>query len=180
MTDQWIKFINNNFGSLTLGGLGLCIVVVFYYIYRKTLSPHSETSDSTSILFIGAQLLLIVSLGIIVATLPKDSEVQLGFLVVIAVIALISLLFTVAAGFSRLQLTDGKQAMGLPEGSIRALIALILIMVFVIVSIYVFRLTGSGYDIPVEMKAKEFALLDKEVKQKVSWLEFMPLVGRNN
>ena len=26
------------------------------------------------------------------------------------------------------------------------------------------------------MKAKEFALLDKDVKQKVSWLEFMPLV----
>jgi hypothetical protein len=85
-------------------------------------------------------------------------EIQLGFLVVIAIIALITLLFLVAAGFAQLQLTDPKQPLGLPEGSIRAMIALILIMVFIIFGIHLFRVTGVGLESgPVEMTYTELA-----------------------
>ena len=48
-----------------------------------------------------------------------------------------------AAGFASLGLATPQHALGLPEGSIRALIALFLIMIFIMVSIHLFR-TVSG------------------------------------
>jgi hypothetical protein len=78
--------------------------------------------------------------------LPGTStEIEIGIIIVIAVVALMLLLFIMAAGFSILNLTDPKQALGLPEGSIRAMIALILVLVFIICGTYLFRLVGTGY-----------------------------------
>src|SRR5205807_3929303 len=62
-------------------------------------------------------------------------------------------LFTVAAGFSAMKLTDPKQALGLPEGSIRAMIALVLIMIFIIFGIYLFRNVSGGIYNLLETKA---------------------------
>ena len=71
-------------------------------------------------------------------------EVQMGLLVVAAIATLMTVLFIVAAGFSSMKLTDSSQPLGLPEGSVRAMIALVLIMVFIIFGIYMFRITGAG------------------------------------
>src|ERR1051326_6809877 len=117
-------------------------------------------------------LLLIVGLGYLQQTsgFEKNSEIQVGFLIVIAIIALITLLFIVAAGFSQLQLTDPKQALGLPEGSIRAMIALMLIMVFIIFGIFVFRLTATGREAgPVTMTLEQLIQL-----KNVSFVERIP------
>src|SRR3712207_8788266 len=46
--------------------------------------------------------------------------------------SMMALLFAIASGFSALDLATRDHALGLPEGSIRALIALILIMIFII------------------------------------------------
>jgi hypothetical protein len=54
------------------------------------------------------------------------------------------LLFIMATGFALLGLADPQQALGLPEGSIRAMIALFLIMIFVTFGLYLFRAIASG------------------------------------
>src|SRR5262245_1816786 len=99
---------------------------------RRDGGPGS--SDALTVLFVLIPFVLILGLGAILAAkvFSKEPEIQVGFLVVIGVIALITLHFIVAAGFAHLQLADPKQALALPEGSIRAMIALILIMVFII------------------------------------------------
>jgi len=72
------------------------------------------------------------------------AEVQMGVIIVMSVVILMTLLFAISSGFSAIDLSDRGQALGLPEGSIRAMIALVLIMIFVILSIYLFRETNRG------------------------------------
>jgi hypothetical protein len=62
------------------------------------------------------------------------------------VVALMIVLFLMAVGFSRLGLSDPQQALGLPEGSIRAMIALFLIMVFITFGLYLYR-TAAGFSL---------------------------------
>jgi hypothetical protein len=73
-----------------------------------------------------------------------DPELMMGILVVVAIATLMTVLFILAAGFSSMSLTDPRQALGLPEGSIRAMIALVLIMVFIIFGIFLFRKVGES------------------------------------
>ena len=60
------------------------------------------------------------------------------------VVVLILLLTAVATMFSILGLTNKTQAMGLPEGSIRAVIALSLIVLFAILSIFLYQGISNG------------------------------------
>jgi hypothetical protein len=94
-------------------------------------------------LFVLALFLVVVGGGVLIyfftTKTTADPEVMMGILVVVAIATLMAVLFIVAAGFSSMSLTDPKQALGLPEGSIRAMIALVLIMVFIIFGIHLFR-----------------------------------------
>lgn len=63
------------------------------------------------------------------------------------VVVLILLLTAVATMFSILSLTNKDQAMGLPEGSIRAVIALSLIVLFAILSIFLYQNVSRGGDV---------------------------------
>ena len=76
-----------------------------------------------------------------------DSEVKTSLLVVSAIAVLMTVLFILASGFRFLDLADPRQPLGLPEGSIRAMIALVLIMIFIIFGIYLFRMVGTGNQI---------------------------------
>jgi hypothetical protein len=67
-----------------------------------------------------------------------DDAIRLPVLVVIGVMALFATLALVAVTFAVAGLTDPKQALGLPEGSVRAAIALSLIVIFAITSIYLY------------------------------------------
>ncbi len=71
-----------------------------------------------------------------------DPELMMGLLVVFSITTLMTVLFILAAGFNLMRLTDEKQALGLPRGSIRAMISLVLIMVFIIFGIFLFRKVG--------------------------------------
>jgi hypothetical protein len=64
--------------------------------------------------------------------------VRLPVLVITGVMALFATLALVAVTFSVAGLTDPTQALGLPEGSVRAAIALSLIVIFAITSIYLY------------------------------------------
>ena len=57
-------------------------------------------------------------------------------MLIVGVIVLMVTLALVAVSFSLLNLTDKSQALALPEGSVRAVIALMLLIVFAIVSIF--------------------------------------------
>jgi hypothetical protein len=96
-------------------------------------------------ILLGILFLLIAAGGYLISSFtqkPVVDELQMAVVVVVAIAALMGVLFIIAAGFSAMNLTDRKQALGLPEGSIRAMIALVLIMVFVIFGIYLFRMIG--------------------------------------
>ncbi len=68
-----------------------------------------------------------------------NPDVLLPILASVSAIGLLISLAFLAVSFSVLDLSDRNQALGLPEGSVRALIALLLIMLFVITSIFLYR-----------------------------------------
>jgi flagellar biogenesis protein FliO len=103
---------------------------------------------SSVTIFVLLSFVLVLAAGWLIASITKDSspgpEIQMGLVVVGAITSLMTILFILAAGFSSIGLADEKQPLGLPEGSIRAMIALVLIMVFIIFGIYLFRMVGTG------------------------------------
>jgi hypothetical protein len=144
-------------GQFALGMIAIAaiaaIISISVVLYHKPRLP-----DLRMFGYLLVPIVLILGLGLLLRTsvFERNYEIQLGFLVVIAIIALITLLFIVAAGFSQLKLTDPNQALGLPEGSIRAMIALMLILVFIIFGIFVFRLTANGNEAgPIQMTLTE-------------------------
>lgn len=77
------------------------------------------------------------------STLGSASQ-SLPLLAIGGVIVLILLLTAVAMIFSVLGLANKEQAMGLPEGSIRAVIALSLIVLFAILSVFLYQGVAGG------------------------------------
>jgi hypothetical protein len=70
----------------------------------------------------------------------KDTpEITLPILVMVGAIYLFGSLAFVACGFAALGLSDRKFALSLPEGSVRALIALLLLSLFVITAIHLYN-----------------------------------------
>ena len=89
-------------------------------------------------------LLIIVGLVFVTYVFPiKQPELITGLVIVLGLGVLLVLLFILAAGLSSLDSIEKSQAMGLPEGSIRAIITLFLIVVWVVMSIYLFSVVGG-------------------------------------
>ncbi|MCB9148732.1 MAG: hypothetical protein H6641_08215 [Caldilineaceae bacterium] len=96
-------------------------------------------------------ILIVLLIGVSIVGITKggdleklpSGEIQMGMVVVLAIVVLLTVLYLVVAGFYSFGLVTSEHALGMPEGSVRALIALFLIMIFVIVGVYVFR-TVSG------------------------------------
>jgi hypothetical protein len=77
--------------------------------------------------------------------IPNDSAGVLPLLAIGGIILLMLMLTFVAMIFSMLGLANDQHAMGLPEGSIRAVIALSLIVLFAILSVFLFHnISTSG------------------------------------
>jgi hypothetical protein len=87
---------------------------------------------------------LLVGIFWLLTKLPKDGTGALALLAIGGVVVLILLLTAVAMVFSILNLTNNTQAMGLPEGSIRAVIALSLIVLFAILSVFLYTGVSTG------------------------------------
>jgi hypothetical protein len=98
--------------------------------------------------FVAILFLIVVGFGLLiyqfVTKTSADPELMMGTVVVFSIATLMTILFILAAGFTSMSLADPKQALGLPEGSIRAMIALVLIMVFIIFGIFLFRKVGTS------------------------------------
>ena len=87
--------------------------------------------------------LSVTTIGLVVIAerfhaIKLEASIQLPLLAFFGVIALIAVLSCVAIGFSAVDLSDRSQALGLPSGSIRAVIALSLILLFGIVAVFLY------------------------------------------
>ncbi len=100
----------------------------------------------TAIFF--ALFAILILVGIVwreygISNIPKQHlgtpDVVLPILASVSAVGLIITLAFLAIAFSALGLSDHTQALGLPEGSVRALIALLLIIFFIITSIFLYR-----------------------------------------
>lgn len=69
----------------------------------------------------------------------KMAEVALPVLAIVGAIGLLASLAFLSVAFAALGLSDKSRALGLPEGSVRALIALLLLAFFVITAIFLYR-----------------------------------------
>jgi heme/copper-type cytochrome/quinol oxidase subunit 2 len=91
-------------------------------------------------------------------------ESALSLVFVAAAVVLILVVCTLSIVFKRLRLEDSREAMGLPKGSVRAVIALMLILLFFIAAIFLFSstrrdLTGTTRQF-VNLSATQYAALD--------------------
>src|SRR5437588_150172 len=68
--------------------------------------------------------------------------IMVTLVVIAGVIGLLAVLMMTALAFSSVKLSDPAQALGLPEGSVRAVIALSLIVIFVIIVVFLFGNLG--------------------------------------
>lgn len=92
-------------------------------------------------------LLLATLLGVLsyFETHGGTAEVVLTPVILVAVVVLVLALGALAVVFHRLRLQNANAAMGMPEGSIRAVIALMLIILFFVLSVFLFgQLQRSG------------------------------------
>jgi hypothetical protein len=72
------------------------------------------------------------------APAPLPTEVRLPLLAIAGLISLLVVLAMVAGAFTLFDLSNPREALGLPEGSVRAVIALSLIVLFAILVIYLY------------------------------------------
>jgi len=83
-------------------------------------------------------------------------EVKLPLLMVVAVVALLGSISLVVVAFGIFRLVDKTQALGLPDGSVRAIIALMLIVLFLAMTVFMIaRVKGSAAADPVVDLAKQ-------------------------
>ena len=120
----------------------------------KQNSPNTRTLTlRAASTYIGLALAVIAITGIIMAGavgLTKMfkvylPEIALTILVVVAVLAFLGMLAAVTAILAALGLANSEYALGMPEGSIRAVIALSLLLIFVIASLYLYSSLEPTY-----------------------------------
>jgi hypothetical protein len=129
-----------------------------------------ETSWYVVTAFLVLALLAIAAVGMIGAALnaiPEGRflpEIALTILLLAGVVALIAILVITVAVFAALGLSDRTQAFGMPEGSVRAVIALSLILIFAIMAVFLYNqlretptttITGLTQEQMAEIPAQE-------------------------
>jgi hypothetical protein len=96
-----------------------------------------------SLAITGIGAILALSMGWLKQAQAWLPEIALTILLISGVSALILVLSLVVAIFAGLNLSDRSQALGLPEGSIRAVIALSLILIFIISAVFLYGQIGK-------------------------------------
>jgi hypothetical protein len=123
----------------------------------------------------GAGLVLIVlpsvALYFGLNKISQYSMVGLPILAIFGIMMLFGALALIAAVFEKLGLADKTQALALPDGSIRAVIALSLIVLFAIISIMLYRSLSDGYDIPSLDRTARDSIL-KDTSNRVAAVRF--------
>jgi hypothetical protein len=131
---------------------------------------------------IGALVLVVLLCGIfwlLTKVVPQGEGGSLPLLAIGGVVVLIFMLAAVAMVFTALGLSNRELAMGLPEGSIRAVIALSLIVLFSILSIFLYQGVSQGNVVTIaEMSAADRAQFIKDHTNAVD-LRSVPTKGKD-
>jgi hypothetical protein len=98
-------------------------------------------------------------------------EIALPVLIVVAVLGLLIALAVVSAILTALGSADRTQALGMPEGSVRAVIAVGLLLIFVTTSMYLFNALEFTSDLSTGLTATEFETLMAEHPERVAFFE---------
>src|SRR5271166_563383 len=108
-------------------------------------SMHNDYLKAAVIGGLAILLLLGVLWGLRYSVGGLPNELSLPILAIAGVFLLLGTLALVSVSFSFFQLDDKSQALALPEGSIRAVIALSLVVLFAILTVYLYgTLSTSG------------------------------------
>src|SRR5262245_29607285 len=83
-----------------------------------------------TMIIVAVILVLILSFGMSRVKLDEPPELQIGLLILIGLVVLILMLALLTQVFAQMSLSNKDEALGLPSGSIRALIALFLLLLF--------------------------------------------------
>lgn len=95
----------------------------------------------------GLVLVLLPCVGLLfgLPLIAGRPEVELPILAIFGIMILFGSMSLISTLFARLSLSDGREALALPPGSIRAAIALSLIVLFAIISIMLFQTMAKPY-----------------------------------
>jgi hypothetical protein len=100
------------------------------------------------IIFLGAAAALIFAISNVLGDLREGEisapEITLTVLLVIGVVVLLVTLAALVSLLAAHDLADKNQALGLPEGTVRAVVALVLLLVFSILSIFLYGDIAHG------------------------------------
>ncbi len=99
---------------------------------------NGKDKSALPALGVGAAVIAGAALAIFLVTFIGDLPpyIMLPIVLIVGVGSLLVTLGTLAVVYKRLKLSDGRQALGLPEGSVRAVLALMLILLFFVSSIF--------------------------------------------
>jgi hypothetical protein len=121
---------------IVIGGLALLLSI---------LTPREGATGPVSpfmLIFFAALVLAGVAYVLKLDILPDTPESQIGVVIVLGASLLLVLLFIMSTGFTFLKLSNPREALGLPTGSVRALIALLLVLIFIMMGLFIFRSTA--------------------------------------
>lgn len=145
--------------SPLLAALSTVILTVFslftiIIIWRGVMDSETRNAWASILRSLGRWLLTIAVLAIAVGLMvfgptvlierSTPPQISLTYVLIGGVIILFSVLAVISLILNALKLSDASQALGLPQGSVRALIALLLVLIFSILSIHLFSLFISG------------------------------------
>ncbi len=145
-------------GILALVGVAAPLVVVFKTMHAS--QPPAADDDvpaiRAAVVVVGA---IVIVFGLLLAgawvmkdkSQQLDDAVRLPLLVIAGLVSLIALLAVMAIAFKTVGLANQTQALGLPEGTVRAVIALSLILIFAVVTVYLFSDLSDVDSKPVPM-----------------------------
>jgi hypothetical protein len=137
--------INDNTKAIILLILDATLLLILIIDHLSNDTGISRDFNVSWVIFLVLLAGLVMSGAIFTIPLFPDSpEVQFGIIIVLGSCLLLLLLFIVAIGFNMLKMADPNSALGLPEGSIRALIALLLILIFIMMSVFLYRETAGS------------------------------------
>ena len=110
------------------------------------------------------EVLVVVAVGVFLSRMASSDwfarlgdEILLTLMLLAGMVGFITVLATSVAVFSALGLSDRAAAFGLPEGSVRALIALSLVIIFAMTSVYLYGQLRSQPGIRVSGVSQEQA-----------------------
>ena len=108
-------------------------------IRTRTAGRTPDASGPPTIIYLGIPLIAFALIPLVLASIRGGGfETTLPLLLAGGVVLLLLSLAATAVVYKELGLVDAKEALGLPQGSVRAVIALALILIFAIMAIYIY------------------------------------------